>query len=123
MFGKKKKKATHCGEARSMGAAPGSSAELVQPNLGEVLAREALVDKQREVDRLRAEIAGLHRAIFSLRKFAPVELMSEEAQRAYGDATADLLMLAHQHLASYGYELNQLPPLGWGRAASTADAS
>lgn len=107
MFGRKKNAYQPTSEVESANVMlPSRSDELVMS--------QALSDKQREIDGLRWEVSGLHRAIFELRKSAPVGHMSEEAQRGYSEASHDLIMGAAPYLRGYGYELHDLPPLGWG---------
>ncbi|MBN7428718.1 hypothetical protein IUS39_23875 [Mycobacteroides abscessus subsp. massiliense] len=72
-----------------------------------------LEDNQRERDRLISEVTGLRRAIFDIRRFAPVDRMTPEQRKGYEEASLDLLMFANQFLPDY--DRSQLPPLGCGR--------
>lgn len=72
-----------------------------------------LEDNQRQRDRLTNEVNGLRRAIFDIRRFAPVDRMTPEQRKGYEEASLDLLMFARQFL--HDYDRSQLPPLGCGR--------
>lgn len=75
-----------------------------------------LEGKQREIDALRSQVEGLRRAIYGVRQFAPVDRMTPEQRQGYDYASMDLLVMAGRFLRDY--KPNELPPLGWGKAAS-----